>query len=220
MIRHYSIFTDEDFSDGRVARPFREVSHTMSPGNFRKEFGLAKRGVLLLDDIHNFPKSHIDALLKPMEEERDFMMVATANPCPCGKRGMLNDNDCRCKEGEIKRFTGKFPQAFWDRVDMVVEVPDLVAEDFCEEKIVEKKTMRKHKGLFNGEIPYEVVEKEFGIDENARELLLKALSKKMVSGRGYFNALKVARSSADIAGHLKIETDDIADALSYRKVEI
>lgn len=219
VVRHYSIFTDEDFSDGKVKRPFREISHTVSRGNLLKEMGLAKRGVLMLDDIHNFQKTHIDALLKPMEEERDFMMVATMNPCPCGKRGMLHDGDCRCKEGEINRFARKFPQAFWDRVDMVLEVPDLEEVDFCE--VAEDVGFeREHKGIFYGEVPYEIVEHDFLVQKDARELLLKALEKKMVSGRGYFNALKVARSIADIEGHEEIEGSDVGEALAYRKVRI
>ncbi|MBU1018690.1 MAG: ATP-binding protein [Patescibacteria group bacterium] len=213
VIRHYSIFTDEDFGDGQVERPFREVSHTVSLGNLKKELGLAKRGVLFLDDIHNFPKGHIDAILKPMEEQRDFMLVAAMNPCPCGKT-----NDCRCKEGEIKRFSGKFPQAFWDRMDMVIDVPDLTEHDL---EIGASAVMtREHKGLFNGQIDCELAEKEFAVCENARGLLLTALQKKMVSGRGFFNALKVARSVADIEGHEKIEAADIGEALSYRKVQL
>jgi len=249
VVRLYSSFTDTDFG-GEVFRPFREVSHTVSVSALTGggvtltagEMSLAHKGVLMLDDLHNFSRAHIEALLKPMEEKEvfvssgrkkivmpaDFMLIATMNPCPCGKRSILNQGECECREFALKRFAGKFPAAFWDRVDMVLEVPNLREEDVVEQegegvmrggrKALERQHRRLIKSTvsFNGEMSVSDVGHLCKMHLRAEDLLKRAIKTKMVSGRGYFNAIKVAQSIADLEGHEKIEPQDIAEALSYR----
>lgn len=249
VIRLYSIFTDQDFSDGAISRPFREISHTTSLGSITGggvklqagEMSFAHKGALFLDDIHNFSRPQIEALLKPMEERKafvssgkqkislpsDFMLVATMNPCHCGKRTSLEQSECKCKEGDLRRFTGRFPQAFWDRVDMVVEVPSLNEEDFdgqdigyrVEDFVFERQHQRLKsvRANYNGEMDAKTVEVFCPVEDSALELLNKALKMKILSGRGYFNTLKVAQSIADLNKHESIEATDVSEAMFYRK---
>ncbi|EKD64329.1 MAG: hypothetical protein ACD_51C00025G0004 [uncultured bacterium] len=251
VVKIYSAFTDENFSSGKIYRPFREVSSTVSlsaftgGGGHAGEMSLAHKGFLLLDDFHNFSRAHIEAILKPMEERHifvnsgrkktslpsDFMLIATMNPCPCGEKSILSDSKCKCKEWEVTRYLGKFPQAFWDRVEMVVEidgrwqVADGRAEDgrdVSEGKIQEviERQQRRLKDFdvsFNGEMPDVAIAQTCKLDERGEEILFKALKMKMISGRGYFNAIRLARSIADVEGHESIQPADIAEALGYRK---
>ncbi|HAU39384.1 MAG: Mg chelatase, subunit ChlI, magnesium chelatase family protein [Candidatus Peregrinibacteria bacterium GW2011_GWF2_43_17] len=250
IVKVYSSFTDDDLSSG-IERPFREISNTVSVGTLigggsklrAGEMTLAHKGVLMTDDIHTFSRAHVEALLKPMEEKvvlvstgkkkvllpADFSLIATMNPCPCGERLAYNDFKCGCKSSEVKRFLSKFPQAFWDRVDMVLEVPRLEEEDLTPDdanvrgvdlkKIYERQHGRLSKfGLkFNGEMDVAIVGNACELKKGASELLNRALAANMVSGRGYFNTIKVARSIADFEDHKDIEPSDIAEALSYRK---
>jgi len=248
VVRVYSSFTNEDFGDGRVLRPFREVAHTISRGSLVGggvklqvgEMSLAHKGVLLIDDLHNFSRPQVEAMLKPMEEGKvivsagkkkvclpsDFTMVATMNPCACGHRSVYNQGKCTCREFELNRFMGKIPRAFWDRVDMVVEVPCISEKaEIRSEKMSKKWNVeRQHRRLkdsvanFNGEMASGEVQKLCNLSKSANDLLEKAAQKKMVSGRGYFNTIKVARSIADLEDSTKIEPQHISEALSYRKV--
>src|SRR4029077_16060293 len=71
------------------------------------EVTLAHRGVLFLDETPEFPSHVLEALRQPLEERvirisrasgtiqlpADFLLVACANPCPCGRI----ERDCRCR---------------------------------------------------------------------------------------------------------------------------
>ncbi|OIP80907.1 hypothetical protein COW94_04130 [Candidatus Peregrinibacteria bacterium CG22_combo_CG10-13_8_21_14_all_44_10] len=234
----------------KVFRPFREVSHTVSvstlTGGGAKlkagEMSLAHKGILMLDDLHNFSRAHIEALIKPMEEKSvlvcagrkkvrmpaDFMMIATMNPCLCGKRSSVSQVECSCGEFSLRKFSSKFPAAFWDRVDMVLEVPALDEDDICADDVLDScansddALERQHRRLancsanYNGELTISDVGHLCKMSMRGDDLMKKALNAKFVSGRGYFNTIKVAQSIADLEGHNEIEPQDVAEALSYR----
>ncbi|GBL34783.1 competence protein ComM [Filimonas sp.] len=88
-------------------RPFRSPHHTVSDvalvgggGNPQPgEISLAHNGVLFLDELPEFKRTVLEVMRQPMEERRvtisrakmsidfpaSFMLVASMNPCPCGK---------------------------------------------------------------------------------------------------------------------------------------
>lgn len=122
-------------------RPFREVHHTASivsiigggqhlrPG----EISLAHNGVLMLDEIAEFPKSTLEALRQPLEDRyitinrakyvarfpANFMLIATMNPCPCGFYGD-DEKKCKCSATEISKYQKKISGPLLDRFDIVL----------------------------------------------------------------------------------------------------
>jgi magnesium chelatase family protein len=50
----------------------------------------------------------------------------------------------------------------------------------------------------------------------AEALLTKAVETMALTGRGFDRAVKVARTIADLSGSERIESDHLAEALSYR----
>ncbi len=109
-------------------RPFRAPHHTIStaallgggthprPG----EISLAHHGVLFLDELPEFSRAAIEALRQPLEDRAivigrvhatvrlpaAFLLVAAANPCPCGWAGSPA-RQCTCSAAAVDRYTGR-----------------------------------------------------------------------------------------------------------------
>src|SRR5258707_5002297 len=92
----------------RTDPPFRAPHHSASavaligggsPRPRPGEISLAHRGILFLDELPEFPVSVLESLRQPLEERvvrvsraggtltfpADFLLVACANSCPCGR---------------------------------------------------------------------------------------------------------------------------------------
>jgi len=130
--------------------PFRSPHHTISQpgliGGGTKpqpgEISLAHRGVLFLDEFTEFPRSVMEALRQPMEDGHltisrsqarvkypsRFILVASANPCPCGYL-YHPKKSCICTQREIKRYRKRISGPILDRIDLHVDVPVVDTKD-------------------------------------------------------------------------------------------
>ncbi|MCL2339896.1 MAG: YifB family Mg chelatase-like AAA ATPase [Actinomycetia bacterium] len=131
--------------DGILAgqQPFRAPHHGASragligggvpiqPG----EISLAHNGVLFLDELPEFGSSVLQLLRQPIELgyialaraqgtvifPARFMLIAAANPCPCGYLGD-DRHSCRCTPDQIKRYLGRIGGPLLDRISLIVDV--------------------------------------------------------------------------------------------------
>ncbi len=132
--------TEEDFSlRPKFRSPNHPISHKVligagSPFSLG-EITLAHKGILFLDEFTEFDNKLISALRQPLEDKKiqihtreyqitlpcDFMLVISANPCPCGNYGDP-DKKCICSDHQIQRYLGKLKNPLMDRVDLFVNV--------------------------------------------------------------------------------------------------
>jgi len=238
-------------------RPFRSPHHSTSlvglVGGGNKphpgEISLAHRGVLFLDEFNEFPRSVLESLRQPLEDGHvsitraggrakypaEFMLVASANPCPCG---YLNHptKSCACTPREIRNYRKRISGPLMDRIDLYVEVPsvdtrnlsqDKRASKFLETSATIKKRVEKARSLqknrfqeepihCNAEMKNSHIKKHCFLSPAVEGLLSKAGSSFQLSARSYFKMIKVARTIADLENSKEIEPVHMAEALQYR----
>ena len=238
-------------------RPFRAPHHTISrvgligggskprPG----EISLAHRGVLFLDELAEFPRSALEALRQPLEDGQvtisraiaqttfpaQFMLIAAANPCPCGFLAHPT-KECRCSPREIARYRRKLSGPLLDRIDLYVNVPPVETEKLTADSRVKKflepsaqiqarvvaarkrqtKRFRELPIETNAEMNNKLIRRFCSLTNEAEQLLKQAISQFDLSARAYFRVIKAAQTIADLAGEEKISPAHIAEALQYR----
>ena len=236
--------------------PFRSPHHTISQvaliGGGSKplpgEVSLAHRGVLFLDEFPELPRQVMEGLRQPMEDGKltisrtlarveypaKFMLVASANPCPCGYL-MHPKKRCICSEREIAKYRKRISGPILDRIDLHLEVPVVDSQELAEDEnakkflesseAIRKRVMRAREvqisrfcdfAIFtNSEMKNEHIKKFCFLNREAKQLLAQASANFNLSARSYFKAIKVARTIADLAGSENIESSHIAEAIQY-----
>ena len=230
-------------------RPFRSPHHTISPAGLigggtpprPGEATLAHRGVLFLDELCEFRRDALEALRAPLETGEvsiaragsrrslpcRFMLVAAANPCPCG-RGEA-DPDCACAPLAVQRYQGRLSGALADRIDILAAVRQPSAAEIgggpgessaeVRRRVVaarERQERRLGPGRCNAEMgPGEA--RECALDSAAGALLAALYSRQRLSGRAHDRALRLAQTIADLEGAEAIGEEQMAQALQLRR---
>ena len=108
---------------------------------------MAHFGVLFLDELPEFDRKVLEALREPLESGEihisrasrnvvfpaRFQFVAAMNPCPCGYYGHAS-KPCRCSVETIRRYRDKISGPLLDRIDLIIDVPQLTEQDLTSNK--------------------------------------------------------------------------------------
>ncbi len=235
-------------------RPFRSPHHTTSRigligGGSRPtpgEISLAHRGVLFLDEFPEYPRHVLEALRQPIEDgvvtisrasgsvryPAKFMLVAAANPCPCGNfRSAVKP--CTCLPGMVTRYQKRISGPIIDRIDLHVHVPAVPMEKLTgkvagresSERIRERvqrardtqvKRLSVYHMAANAEMTTRMVKEHCVLLQEAQALITQAATRFSLSARSYYRIIKIARTIADLAQVKEIAPSHIAEALQYR----
>ena len=238
-----------------AARPFRAPHHTSSQisligGGTRPrpgEVSLAHLGVLFLDEIPEYPRSVLEALRQPLEDNvvavtrangraiypADFMLVATMNPCPCGYYGDTF-HECTCTSMQILAYQKKLSGPLLDRIDMIVPVSRVPNEQLLTKTSMTSLQHSKSKNAIayakerqddrygssrknNGNLSSSDVKTHIPLTPEVHALLNAAANKLGLSPRSYFKILKVAQTIADLDGSENVDVSHVSEALQYRQ---
>ena len=232
-------------------RPFRAPHHTVSPAGLvgggnppsAGEATMAHRGVLFLDELCEFRRDTLEALRAPLETgwvsiaragsrrrlPCRFMLVAAANPCPCG-RGE-DDPECGCAPFAVSRYQSRLSGALADRIDLLAAVRQPSAEEMggppgeasavVRERVVaarQRQERRLGPGRCNAEMTSAEL-RECRLEEGAASLLADSYSRHRLSGRVHDRVLRLAQTVADLAGSDAIGREQVAQALQLRRRE-
>ncbi|XOU94410.1 MAG: YifB family Mg chelatase-like AAA ATPase [Candidatus Kerfeldbacteria bacterium] len=209
------------------------------------EISLSHRGVLFLDELGEYDRAVLESLRQPLEDgvitvaraagsaefPARFILIAARNPCPCG---YLNDpkQECTCSPQQIIRYQKKISGPLLDRMDMHITVPRLEFKKISEKNNVEssediiKRVVNarniqntRYKNLtssINAELSGRYIDEYCQIDNDAKEILKKAVDQFYLSARSYHRILKVARTIADLENSVAMGSSHIAEAIQFR----
>ncbi|MFO0781915.1 MAG: YifB family Mg chelatase-like AAA ATPase [Candidatus Saccharimonadales bacterium] len=252
-VTHLHSLASHEYEKLVTTRPFRTPHHSAShiaviggglqlrPG----EISLAHRGVLFFDELPEFGRQTLEALRQPLEDRvisvarakdtaeypANFILVATANPCPCGYYG--TNNTCRCMPTQIQRYQQKLSGPILDRIDLFSTVSEVKHDKLLSHPVDEKsdkairervKTARQlqykrysRSSKLNTDMTNGDIKKYATLEPKAKELLNTAAQRLNVSARSYMRSIKVARTIADLDGSDNITQAHISEALAYRR---
>ncbi|MBI5357424.1 YifB family Mg chelatase-like AAA ATPase [Candidatus Saccharibacteria bacterium] len=252
-VTHLHSLANKNFDNIIHDRPVRSPHHTSSqvsivgggssprPG----EISLSHHGILFFDELPEFNRSVLEALRQPLEDNRisvsrakdsvdypaHFILVATANPCPCGYYD--SKKECICLPTSIVRYQKKISGPVIDRIDLYVDVEDIDHKKLLKTNHSQKKSsdyrsivgkardrqISKY-GKLNSELTNRDIKKLSRLDKEAENMLNQAAEKLGLSARGYVRSIKVASTIADLSSKDKIGVAEISEALQYRKMPV
>ena len=234
-------------------RPFRSPHYSASvaallgggsdnimPG----EISLAHNGILMIDEFCEAPKKILEVLRAPMEDRKvtisrlkskveypaDFMLVAAANPCPCGFYG--EGDRCTCTPSRRLAYMSKLSGPIMDRIDIQLWMHPIDSRKLVERRPAEssaavaqrvlrvREIQRKRfaeDGIFcNAAMNNRLIGKYCPLDNKCKDLLEKLIDRMGLSARACTRIIKLARTIADLDGADDIRPEHISEAAGYR----
>ncbi len=205
---------------------------------------LAHNGVLFLDELPEFAPSVLQGIRQPMESGEmvitradgnvvfpaRFMLVAAANPCPCGYFGD-RERACTCSQHRIAQYQGRIGGPVLDRIDVHIDVARIPAKEVLSTGSgTSSETLRE--GVLAAREYASWRRARTGLDERGArsEGLVRscdmgeadaaffeeiACARKM-SGRAIMRTLSLARTIADMECAARVGRVHLCEAVSFR----
>ncbi|MBR5194341.1 MAG: YifB family Mg chelatase-like AAA ATPase [Bacteroidaceae bacterium] len=213
------------------------------------EISLAHNGILYADELPEFGKATLEVLRQPLEDRKitisrakytieypcSFMFVASMNPCPCGYYNHPT-KACVCHIGQVQRYLNRISGPLMDRIDIQVEIVPVPFEKISDsrpgessstirERVIKARKIQQlrfadHPGIHcNAQMESKLIHLYAQPDTQGLNLLRNAMNRLNLSARAYDRILKVARTIADLEGSEHIQTNHLAEAISYRNLD-
>lgn len=254
-VTHLHSLASHDYEQIITERPFRTPHHSASHvavvggGNKLRpgEISLAHRGVLFLDELPEFSRPTLEALRQPLEDRiinvarakdtiaypANFILIATANPCPCGYAGTKK---CKCLPWQRRNYTNRISGPIIDRIDLYSHVhkidhdkllnqnPSPALELETKEAILQARHIQAQRfnntSKLNSDMTNDDIKCLGHLQKSALKHLNQSASQLGLSARAYMRTVKVARTIADLFGRKEITKFHISEALSYKYTNI
>jgi magnesium chelatase family protein len=200
----------------------------------------------MIDEFCEAPKKVLEVLRAPMEDRKvtisrlkskveypaDFMLVAAANPCPCGYYG--EGDRCTCTPSRRLAYMSKLSGPIMDRIDIQLWMSPVDPKRLVERRAAEssaevaarvvrareiqrKRFEGEEGGVFcNSGMNNRQIEKYCPLSPSCKAILERIIERMGLSARACYRMIKLARTIADLAGCTDIEPRHLSEAAGYR----
>ncbi len=209
----------------------------------------AHRGVLFLDEMPEFTRTALDSLREPIESGEvaiaraggiarfpaQFLLVAAANPCPCGRSGSQNSS-CTCTARQRSAYLARISGPLLDRIDLRVDVTPVgpgellgaasgglggeptarVFERVAQARARAVRRLQDTPWRCNAQVPGQVLRTRWPLTADALTSAERALHTGTLTARGLDRVIRVAWTVADLAGADRPDKSAVDVALAYR----
>lgn len=192
------------------------------------EVTFAHKGILYLEEIERFETSKLEKIKKIYENKEvtitsttktyhfpaDFMLIASAKPCPCGHYGDTQ-HYCSCIPQILKAYQERLAKPLRNTFEMSVNIPahsnetkrSATSTDMALD-IIRAKQFAEARNRKNENNEY--------LSESARNVLASYSRRLKLTQIQQDNVLLIARTIADIELRKNIMSSHIIEALNYR----
>ncbi len=209
----------------------------------------AHHGVLFLDEAPEFSPRVLEVLRQPLESGKvslhranahtvypaRFQLVLAANPCPCGN-AQAREATCTCTPQMRRRYSARLSGPVLDRVDIQIGVQQPSRADLATASepepsavVAQRVTVARERAqrrlLGTGWGDYAHAPGSWIRQQTARAGarltvdLDRARDRGQITMRGYDRVLRLAWTVADLAGHDRVQAQDIARAYTLRAAD-
>ena len=202
--------------------------------------------MLFLDEFPEYPRSVIEALRQPLEDGKitisrasgvidfpaRFILIAAANPCPCGFLGHPQ-KPCNCTMTQILNYKKRVSGPILERIDMHVDVFPVKKDELLSEELqgerseairsrveiarkIQKERFHANQIKTNAEMQTRHIKKYCSMEDKTKILLRSAFSRLSLSARTYYKIIKISQTIADLEKSKTIKSHHISEAIQYR----
>lgn len=233
-------------------RPFRSPHHSATAAGLvgggspphPGEISLAHNGILFLDELAEFRPSVLQGIRQPLESGKvcvtradgnvefpaRFMLVAAANPCPCGYYGDP-EVPCTCTLPRVNAYQNRIGGPLMDRIDLHIDVQRIPPHEVLEtgggtssaklrEAVLRARDYASWRRARTGcdERGAKTAELVGAccLDEGDRAFFERMAAANGMSGRALMRTLAVARTVADMEEAASVRKGHLCEALGFR----
>ncbi len=209
------------------------------------EISLAHNGVLFLDELPEWNRHALEVLREPLESgtvtvsraarsiefPARFQLVAAMNPCPCGWAGDSSGR-CHCSADAVRRYRARISSPLLDRIDLHLQVARLPprelrgdgnageSSDAVRERVKQARARQLQRaGKANAHLGQSETLRDCTLSAIDNDLLEQAMERLQLSARSMHRILRVARTIADLDGHVAILRAHLTEAIGYRQLD-
>ena len=254
----YSIAGEKNENTWLESRQFRTPHNSASlraligggPKVLPGEASLAHQGILFLDEFLEFRSDSLQALRTVIERKEvylsmrnascvypaSFLLVATANPCPCGYAD-ISPNLCLCRMSQIDQYRHKLNTPLTDRIDLQLKAGPIDYKDLSQTsgnnyssaelkarvmtaREIQKFRFKNENFKVNSEIKSGNVRKYCILTKSADVYMREKSKEFRLSGRAIHKVLKVARTIADLEKKEIIDDQSLIIACEMRYLDM